>query len=110
MENQSYSSDDINIEQAKAIRAALEKMCYELAPQPLSEELTKDVSYQLFPASLSLKELKQISLLAEKYDLLIVELAKAYKKLREIYWEDKLYFKHNKGNDYDFLKDIGVKW
>ena len=112
MNNQSYNNNDyINLETAKAIRAALEKICYELAPQPLTEEITQKMSYQIFPALLSLKELKRLATIADKYDLSLVELANAYKKLREFYWENQLQKKHEESDDdYDFLKEIGIKW
>ena len=98
-----------NLSNAKAIRAALEKICYEAAPEPLAEEIKKEVSFQIFPQLLSIKEVKMLSLVAEKYDLNLFELSKSYQTLREIYWENELQFKHDNKDD-DFLKSIGVKW
>ena len=98
-----------NLFNAKAIRAALEKICQEAAPQPLAEEIKKEVSFQIFLQLLSIKEVKMLSLVAEKYDLNLFELSKSYQTLREIYWENELQFKHDNKDD-DFLKSIGVKW
>ena len=105
-----YNDNADKFSNAKAIRAALEKMCYELAPQPLAEEIKKSLSFQVFPSSLTLKELQGATALADKYDLDLIKLIGAYKTLREMHWENKLQEKHEKGSDYDFLKDIGVRW
>ena len=110
MKNQSYRDNADKFSNAKAIRAALEKMCYELAPEPIAEEIKESLSFQVFPSLLTLKELRRVTVLADKYDLDLIKLREAYKTLRDMYWENKLQKKHDKGNDYDFLKEIGVKW
>ena len=109
-----YNDNEDNIVQAKKIRAALEKICYEAAPKPLLKRKTKNISYGIFPALLSLKELQMISKLACKFDLNLAELAYTYRQIRDIYWEKKFYSKQKSNkkeeSDADFLKSVGLKW
>ena len=100
----------------KAIRAALEKICYEAAPKPVILEITKKLSYEVFPSLLSLKELKMVAKITKKYGIPLVDLTKVYKEIRDIYWEKEFYSqqkknkRRGKAKEKDFLKDAGIKW